>query len=72
MQRVLQGLRALASGKADVLRGHVWQGRYKSPLVDQERSYLEAGRDIERNPLRAKLVTARKDSPWSSCLSDRR
>ncbi len=46
--------------------GHVWQGRYKSPLVDQESYYLEAGRYIERNPLRAKLVPDLKDYPWSS------
>ncbi len=46
--------------------GHVWQGRYKSPLVAQESYYLEAGRYIERNPLRAKLVTDLNDYPWSS------
>jgi len=46
--------------------GHVWQGRYKSPLVAKESYYLEAGRYIERNPLRAKLVTDLRDYPWSS------
>ena len=46
--------------------GHVWQGRYKSPLVAQDSYFLEAGRYIERNPLRAKLVTDLKDYPWSS------
>ena len=46
--------------------GHVWQGRYKSPLVAQESYYLEAGRYIERNPLRAKLVEDLTDYPWSS------
>lgn len=46
--------------------GHVWQGRYKSPLVAEESYYLEAGRYIERNPLRAKLVQNLKDYPWSS------
>lgn len=46
--------------------GHVWQGRYKSPLVSQESYYLEAGRYIERNPLRAKLVRELKAYPWSS------
>lgn len=46
--------------------GHVWQGRYKSPLVAQDSYFLEAGRYIERNPLRAKLVTDLKEYPWSS------
>ena len=46
--------------------GHVWQGRYKSPCVAEESYYLEAGRYIERNPVRAKLVTEPLAYPWSS------
>jgi len=46
--------------------GHVWQGRYKSPFVAQESYFLEAGRYIERNPLRAKLVRDLQEYPWSS------
>ena len=46
--------------------GHVWQGRYKSPLVKNERYFLEVGRYMERNPLRAGLVTDLRDYPWSS------
>ena len=46
--------------------GHLWQGRYKSPLVHKESYFLEAGRYIERNPLRAGLVQNLKDYPWSS------
>jgi len=46
--------------------GHVWQGRYKSPLVAKDSYFLEAGRYIERNPLRARLVTELKDYRWSS------
>lgn len=46
--------------------GHVWQGRYKNPLVAKDSYFLEAGRYIERNPLRAKLVTDPKNYPWSS------
>jgi putative transposase len=34
--------------------------------VSQESYYLEAGRYIERNPLRARLVQDLKDYPWSS------
>ena len=46
--------------------GHVWQGRYKSPLVDQESYFLEAGRYIERNPLRAGAAQDLQGYPWSS------
>ena len=65
MQGVLQGY-ARWYGKRQGYSGHVWQGRYKSPLISQESYYLEAGRYIERNPLRARLVHDLKDSPWSS------
>ena len=46
--------------------GHLWQGRYKSPLVAQESYFLEAGRYIERNPVRAGIVQHPEDYPWSS------
>ena len=65
MQLVLQGY-ARWYGKRHSYSGHVWQGRYKSPLVAKESYYLEAGRYIERNPLRAKLIDDLKDYPWSS------
>src|SRR3989338_4203231 len=65
MQSLLQGYgRWYAKRRGYV--GHVWQGRYKSPLVDRESYFLEAGRYIERNPLRAKIVKNIEDSPWSS------
>ena len=67
MQLVLQGY-ARWYAKRQSYSGHVWQGRYKSPLIGQESYYLEAGRYIERNPLRAKLVRDLKDYPWSSYL----
>jgi putative transposase len=36
--------------------GHVYQGRYKSFLVDRDAYFLQACRYVERNPLRAGLV----------------
>ena len=65
MQSILQGY-ARWYAKRQGYSGHVWQGRYKSPLVSQESYYLEAGRYIERNPLRAKLVKELQEYPWSS------
>jgi len=46
--------------------GHLWQGRYKSPQIEQESYFLECGRYIERNPLRAGVVQRTEDYPWSS------
>jgi len=65
MQHLLQGYGRWYQHRVGQV-GHVWQGRYKSPLVARDSYFLEAGRYIERNPLRAKLVTDLKDYPWSS------
>ncbi|MBI4597112.1 MAG: transposase [Candidatus Omnitrophica bacterium] len=65
MQFILQGYGRWYQARVGH-SGHVWQGRYKSPVVAQESYYLEAGRYIERNPLRAKLVTNLSDYSWSS------
>lgn len=46
--------------------GHLWQGRYKSPLIERESYFLECGRYIERNPLRAGIVSRLEDYRWSS------
>lgn len=52
--------------KATGYTGHLWQGRYKSPLIDRDSYLLECGRYIERNPVRAGLVEQAEDYPWSS------
>ena len=65
MQMVLQGYGRWHQAKVEY-SGHVWQGRYKSPLIEQESYFLEAGRYIERNPLRAKMVLDLKEYSWSS------
>ena len=65
MQGLLQGYGRWFKAQQRYV-GHVWQGRYKSPRVAEESYYLEAGRYIERNPLRAKLVRDLKDYAWSS------
>src|SRR3989338_1267021 len=46
--------------------GHLWQGRYKSELIGRESYFLECGRYIERNPVRAKVVNRFEDYLWSS------
>ncbi|MBI4342560.1 MAG: transposase [Candidatus Omnitrophica bacterium] len=47
-------------------RGHLWQGRFKSLLIDRERYLLACARYVELNPVRAKLVHDPADYAWSS------
>ena len=46
--------------------GTLWEGRYKSALVDGNQYALDCYRYIERNPLRAGLVNSLEQYPWSS------
>lgn len=46
--------------------GHLFQGRYKSYLVDRESYLLELIRYIILNPVRAGIVADQSDYPWSS------
>ena len=46
--------------------GHVWQGRFKSPVVQDDDHLLTVLRYIEANPLRASLVQRAGDYRWSS------
>ena len=46
--------------------GHVWQGRFKSPLVQDDDHALVVLRYIEANPLRAGMVADLGEYPWSS------
>jgi len=46
--------------------GTLWEGRYKSTLVDEDGYLLSVSRYIELNPVRANMVDHPKDYPWSS------
>jgi len=46
--------------------GHVWQGRFKSPVIQNDEHLLAVLRYIEANPLRAKIVEHAEDYAWSS------
>jgi putative transposase len=46
--------------------GHLWQGRFRSQPVEKESYLLACGRYIERNPVKAKMVTSAEDFPYSS------
>jgi len=46
--------------------GHLYQGRYKSFIVNTDEYYLILMKYIEQNPLRAGLVKRSKDWKWGS------
>ncbi len=46
-------------------RGHLWQGRFASFVMD-EAHLLAAARYIELNPVRARLARSPEAHPWSS------
>ena len=46
--------------------GTLWEGRYKSTLVDSDSYFLTVSRYIELNPVRAKMVTSPSEYVWSS------
>ena len=46
--------------------GHVFQGRFKDQVVQQEGYLLALGRYIARNPVEASLVERPEDWKWSS------
>ncbi len=59
------------NGRQQVFRyygssGHVWQGRYKSFIVQEDEHLPAVVRYIEGNPVRARLVESAKCWAWSS------
>jgi putative transposase len=46
--------------------GHVYQGRYKAFPVSSDTHFLRLCRYVERNALRAGLVSRAEDWPWTS------
>ena len=46
--------------------GTLWEGRFRSCLVDAEAYLLACQRYIELNPVRAQMVAHPGDYPWSS------
>jgi REP element-mobilizing transposase RayT len=64
--RQLNGVYTQAFNRSHRRVGHVLQGRYKAILVQKETYLLELARYIVLNPVRARMVRAAKDWPWSS------
>lgn len=50
--------------------GTLFEGRFRSSIVDSESYLLRCQRYIELNPVRARMVATARDYPWSSHLSN--
>ncbi|MYM93831.1 REP-associated tyrosine transposase [Duganella vulcania] len=46
--------------------GTLWNGRYKTSLIDAEQYFMSCSRYIEFNPVRNGMVGRAEDYPWSS------
>jgi putative transposase len=69
ISRILQSLTVAHTWryhKAHLSSGHVWQGRFKSPMVQDDEHLLVVLRYIEANPLRASMVSDPGDYRWCS------
>ncbi|UHD17821.1 transposase [Thiocapsa bogorovii] len=64
--RQLNGVYTQYVNRAHGRVGHLFQGRFKAILVERERYLLELARYVVLNPVRAGMVRAPGDWPWSS------
>ena len=62
----INGQYALTYNRRHGGRGHVFQSRYRSALVQSESHFLEVHRYIALNPVRAGLCRRPEEWPWSS------
>lgn len=66
LMRHVNGVYTQAFNRRHGKVGHLFQGRFKAILVDREAYLLEVCRYVELNPVRAAMVAAPADWPWSS------
>jgi len=64
--RQLNGVFTQAANRRHGLCGHLFQGRFKSVVVDADAYLLELSRYVALNPVRAGMVDDPSDWPWSS------
>ena len=64
--RQLNGVYTQLFNKRRQRTGHLFQGRYKSILIQKDSHLLEVCRYVVLNPVRARMVPRPKDWKWSS------
>jgi len=66
LMRIVAARQTRRVNKLENRSGTLWEGRYKASLIDTERYLLACYRYVDLNPVRAGMVTAPGDYPWSS------
>ena len=66
LMRHVNGVYTQAINRRHGLVGHLFQGRFKSILVDRDAYLLEVCRYVDLNPVRAGMVKTPQQWPWSS------
>ncbi|MGH8401308.1 MAG: transposase [Gammaproteobacteria bacterium] len=64
--RQLNGIYTQTFNRRHSRTGHVFQGRYKSLLIDKDAYLLEVSRYIVLNPVKAKICRGAADYRWSN------
>ena len=67
LMKRLSGRQTRYHNRLEQRSGTLWEGRYKSSLVQNESYLLACCRYIELNPVRACIAAAPEDYLWSSC-----
>ena len=65
MKRLL-GVYTIRFNRKHKRHGHLFQGRYKALLIDEDSYFLQLSRYIHLNPVKAKLSANPEDHAWSS------
>jgi REP element-mobilizing transposase RayT len=66
LMRHVNGVYTLRYNRRHNKVGHLFQGRFKAVLVDQESYFLEVCRYVDLNPVRAHMTRRPQEWPWSS------
>jgi putative transposase len=64
--RQINGVFAQASNRRHQRTGHLFEGRYRSLVIDRERYLRRACRYVVLNPVRSQIVRTAAAWPWSS------
>ena len=65
MKRINMNYAQYFNRKYDTV-GHLFQGRYRSELIDTDPYNLQVSRYIHLNPVKAEMVKSPEEYPWSS------
>lgn len=69
LSKIMQGLNLTYANwfnKKYAKVGHLWQGRYKSMVINKDKYLLNCIEYVEFNPIRANMYKSPFDHPWNS------